>query len=64
VFSVAWEDKRAFVASLITTGARSGECLALCRSDIGEATLNIQHSYSPLDGLNTVNARRKTRRPN
>jgi integrase len=53
VFSVEWEDKRAFVASLVaaTTGARSGECLALRRSDIGTDTLNIQHSYSPLDGL-------------
>ncbi|MDR0403964.1 MAG: integrase, partial [Treponema sp.] len=53
VFSVKWEDKRAFVASLVaaTTGARSGECLALRRSDIGETTLNIQHSYSLLDGL-------------
>jgi integrase len=53
VFSVEWEDKRAFVASLVaaTTGARSGECLALRRSDIGEDTLSIRHSYSPLDGL-------------
>jgi integrase len=53
VFSIEWEDKRAFVASLVaaTTGARSGECLALRRSDIGTDTLNIQHSYSILDGL-------------
>jgi integrase len=53
VFSVGWEDKRAFVASLVaaTTGVRSGECLALRRSDIGTDTLNIQHSYSALDGL-------------
>jgi integrase len=53
VFCLEWEDKRAFVASLVaaTTGARSGECLALRRSDIGETTLNIRHSYSPLDGL-------------
>jgi integrase len=55
VFSVEWEDKRAFVASLVaaTTGARSGECLALRLSDIGTDTLNIRHSYSPLDGLKT-----------
>jgi integrase len=55
VFSVEWEDKRAFVASLlaVTTGARSGECLALRRSDIGTDTINIQHSYSVLDGLKT-----------
>jgi integrase len=53
VFSVEWEDKRAFVASLVaaTTGARSGECLALRGSDIGTDTLNIQHSYSVMDGL-------------
>ncbi|MDR0720670.1 MAG: tyrosine-type recombinase/integrase [Treponema sp.] len=55
VFSVEWEDKRAFVAALVsvTTGARAGECLALRRSDIGEKTLNIQHGYSVLDGLKT-----------
>jgi integrase len=53
VFSVEWEDKRAFVASLVaaTTGARSGECLALRRNDIGKDRLNIQHSYSAMDGL-------------
>jgi len=53
VFSTNWKDKRAFVASLLaaTTGARQGECLALRRSDIGTDTINIAHSYSPLDGL-------------
>jgi len=53
VFSVVWKDKRAFVASLLaaTTGARQGECLALRQSDIGMDTVNIAHSYSPLDGL-------------
>ena len=53
VFAVDWKDKRAFVASLVaaTTGARQGECLALRRSDIETDTLNIAHSYSPLDGL-------------
>jgi len=53
VFSVDWKDKRAFVASLVsaTTGARQGECLALRRSDVGENTLNIAHSYSMFDGL-------------
>ena len=53
VFSVKWKDKRAFVASLVaaTTGARQGECLALRKSDIGDNTLNIDHSYSILDGL-------------
>ena len=53
VFAVDWKDKRAFVASLVaaTTGARQGECIALRRSDIGEDTLNITHSYSKFDGL-------------
>jgi integrase len=53
VFTVDWKDKRAFVASLFsaTTGARQGECLALRRSDIGEDTVNIAHSYSLVDGL-------------
>jgi integrase len=53
VFAVEWKDKRAYVASLVsaTTGARQGECLALRRSDIGKDTLNIAHSYSPIDGL-------------
>jgi len=53
VFAVKWKDKRAFVASLVaaTTGARQGECLALRLSDIGEDTINIIHSYSPIDGL-------------
>ena len=48
-----WKDKRSYVASLIaaSTGARQGECLALRRSDVGEHTLNIAHSYSALDGL-------------
>jgi len=48
-----WKDKRAYVASLLsaTTGARQGECLAIRRSDIGEETINISHSYSNLDGL-------------
>jgi integrase len=53
VFSVTWQDKRAYVASLVsaTTGARMGECLALRRSDIGTDTLNIAHNYTRLDGL-------------
>jgi integrase len=53
VFSIDWQDKRAYVGSLVaaTTGARQGEVLALRRSDIGEDTINIAHSYSPVDGL-------------
>ena len=53
VFSIDWNDKRAYVGSLVaaTTGTRQGEILALRRSDIGEDTINIAHSYSPIDGL-------------
>jgi integrase len=53
VFSIQWEDKRAFVASLVaaTTGARMGECLALRQSDIGTDTLSIQHNWAAMDGL-------------
>jgi integrase len=48
-----WEDKRAYVANLVSaaTGARQGECLALRRSDIGEEGIVIDNSYSPLEGL-------------
>ena len=53
IFSIPWNDKRAFTASLVSasTGAREGECLALRRSDIGANTLNIQHNFSRTDGL-------------
>ena len=48
-----WNDKRAYVASLVasSTGARQGEILALRRSAICENTLNIDFSYTPLDGV-------------
>ena len=53
LFAAEWEDKRAFVASLVsaTTGVRQGECLALRRSDIGGDTLSIAHSWSSMEGL-------------
>ena len=53
VLAIVWQDKRAFVASLVsaTTGARQGEILALRRSDIGEDTLNMHHNFSRTDGL-------------
>ena len=65
VFAVDWADKRALVASLVsaTTGARLGECLALRRSDIGENTLIIAHSYSLLDGLKLPKNNRKRAAP-
>ena len=53
IYKELWKDKRAYVGSLVaaSTGARQGECLALRRSDIGEHTMNIAHSYSLIDGL-------------
>ena len=60
---VEWSDKRAFTASLIacTTGLRSGEVLALRKSDIQEKFLLIRHSWSAMDKLKTTktNAERK-----
>jgi integrase len=35
----------------MTTGMRAGEVLALKLSDIGERQINVQHSWSPVDGL-------------
>jgi integrase len=53
VFKADWKDKRAYVGNLLslTTGLRSGEVLALRKSDIGEKILYVQHSYSTMDGL-------------
>jgi integrase len=53
VFNVPWKDKRAYAGNLlsITTGLRSGEVLAVRRSDIGDRVLLVRHSWSVLDGL-------------
>jgi hypothetical protein len=53
VFTVPWNDKRAYVGNLlsITTGMRSGEVLAVRKSDIGEKVLSVKHSWSFMDGL-------------
>jgi integrase len=57
VFSVKWQDERSYVGNLlsITTGLRSGEVLALRRSDMDmsltEKVLYIKHSWSSADGL-------------
>jgi integrase len=55
VFSVGWTDRRAYIANILsaTTGLRSGECLAIRRVDISDGVLNVEHSYSPDDGLKT-----------
>ncbi|MDR1507770.1 MAG: tyrosine-type recombinase/integrase [Treponema sp.] len=53
VFNAPWMDKRAYVGNLlsITTGMRSGEVLAVRKSDIGDRVLSVRHSWSHLDGL-------------
>lgn len=53
IFSAQWKEKRAYVGNLLsaTTGLRAGEVLAVRRSDIGEAVLEVRHSWSDYDGL-------------
>jgi integrase len=53
VFNVPWKDKRAYAGNLLslTTGIRSGEVLAVRKSDIGEKLLSVRHSWSFIDGL-------------
>jgi integrase len=53
VFNVPWKDKRAYTGNLlsITTGLRSGEVLAIRKSDIGDTALSVRHSWGVLDGL-------------
>jgi len=53
---INWNDKRAYVGNLLscTTGMRSGEILAVRKSDIGEKILNVDHSWSSFDGLKST----------
>jgi integrase len=53
VFNAPWKDKRAYTGNLlsITTGLRSGEVLAIRKSDIGDRVLSVRHSWSFIDGL-------------
>jgi integrase len=53
LFAKPWVDGAAMAASLLsaTTGMRQGECLAIRGADIGEAVLNVAHSWSAVDGL-------------
>ncbi|MDR1249039.1 MAG: tyrosine-type recombinase/integrase [Treponema sp.] len=53
VFKAPWTDKRAYAGNLLslTTGLRSGEVLAVRKSDIGEKVLSVRHSWSFIDGL-------------
>jgi integrase len=58
VFAAAWNDKRCFAANLlsITTGLRSGEVLALRKSDISgsENILFVEHSWNLADKLKST----------
>jgi integrase len=53
LFAKPWADGTAMTANLLsaTTGMRQGECLAIRGADIGEAVLNVAHSWSAMDGL-------------
>jgi integrase len=53
LFARPWADAAAYARNLLsaTTGMRQGEVLAVRGGDIGEAVLNVSHSWSPADGL-------------
>jgi len=55
VFKAPWEDQRAYVGNLLAavTGLRSGEVLALRKSDIDleKPILYVRHNYSIIEGL-------------
>jgi integrase len=57
LFERPWADAAAMTANLLaaTTGMRKGEILAIRGADIGEAVLNVNHSWSPADGLKSPN---------
>jgi len=54
---IQWNDKRSYIGNLlsITTGMRSGEVLAIRKSDIDpvKPVLYCNHSFSLMDGLKT-----------
>ncbi|GHT59611.1 hypothetical protein FACS1894109_15860 [Spirochaetia bacterium] len=56
LFQLDWKDKRAMLVNLVamTTGLRIGEILALHFEDVGEEYLNIEWSYSNIDGLKST----------
>ena len=53
LYSRPWADSAAMAGNLLaaTTGIRQGEVLAVRGADIGEAVLNVFHSWSPADGV-------------
>jgi integrase len=53
LFSRPWSDSAAYAGNLLaaTTGLRQGEVLAIRGADIKESVLDVNHSWSTLDGL-------------
>jgi integrase len=53
LFRVEWQDTRAYAAALLslTTGTRSGEVRGIRKNDIGEAVLDVSHSWNDIEGL-------------
>jgi integrase len=56
LFRLDWKDDRYFMANLVamTTGLRIAEILALRMEDIGEDYLNIERSFSLVDGMKST----------
>jgi integrase len=54
--AIPWKDKRAYAGNLlsITTSLRSGEVLAVRKSDTGDGVLSVRHSWSFIDGLKSL----------
>jgi integrase len=65
--TAAWPEKRSLVGNLLamTTGLRSGEVLALRKSDIDpkKPILYVRHSWSPQDGLKSPKNGEERRAP-
>ena len=63
LFSVEWNDKRAYLANLLAmcTGLRAGEIRALRKKDLGKNCLYIKHSWNDTEGLkSTKNGEERT----
>jgi integrase len=56
LFQLDWKDKRAMLVNMVamTAGLRIGEILALHLEDVGEEYLNIEWSFSEIDGLKST----------
>jgi hypothetical protein len=53
IFTIKWTDRRAYIGALLacTSGLRSGEIRVIRREDIGNAVLDVSHSWNDVDGL-------------